>query len=48
MKKDVRKFMNIIPTPDQTIFKRPENGSYINFTPEMGPYLRTIEGINLG
>ena len=37
MKKDVRKFMNIIPTPDQTIFKRPENGSYINFTPEMGP-----------
>ena len=37
MKKDVRKFMNIIPTPAQTIFKLPEHGSYINFTPEMGP-----------
>ena len=37
MKKDVRKFMNIIPTPGQAIFKRPVDGSYINFTPEMGP-----------
>lgn len=37
MKKDVRKFMNIIPSSTQTTYEPPEDGSYINFTPAMGP-----------
>ena len=37
MKKDVRKFMNIIPSSTQTVFEPPQDGSYINFTPAMGP-----------
>ena len=36
MKKDVRKFMNIIPSSAQTVFAPPADGSYINFTPVMG------------
>ena len=42
-KKDVRKFMNIIPSSTQTVFESPQDGSFINFKPAMGPLFEGAE-----